>query len=168
VGSAPVGLLDTLAPLAPPPAVPESGGSDDIGDISWAVPTVTLSFPANIPDLPGHHWANAISMATPIAHKGALAGAQVVARTALEMFARPDLVQEAWKYFREEQTAAHQYTPFIGPDDAPAVDKNRETMAQFRPLLEPLYFDETRFGTYLEQLGITYPTLRPASAPTPR
>jgi aminobenzoyl-glutamate utilization protein B len=174
VGSAPVGLQDTIAPLAAPPAQPESGGSDDIGDISWAVPTVTLNFPANIPDLPGHHWANAISMATPIAHKGALAGAQVVARSVLELFARPDLVASAWEYFREEQQRDHRYTPFIGPGDSPAIDKNRETMAQFRPLLEPFYFDETKFGTYLEQLGITYPTVRPAptqdvgAQPTPR
>jgi len=41
------------------------GGSDDIGDISWNVPTITLRFPSNIPGLPGHNWANAISMATP-------------------------------------------------------------------------------------------------------
>ncbi len=46
------------------------GGSDDIGDVSWNVPTVTLRYPSNIPGLPGHNWANAISMATPIAHKG--------------------------------------------------------------------------------------------------
>jgi aminobenzoyl-glutamate utilization protein B len=121
---------------------------------------VTPNLAANIPDLPGHHWANAISMATPIAHKGSLAGAQVVARTAVELFARPDLVASAWEYFREEQQRDHRYTPFIGPGDAPAIDKNRETMAQFRPLLEPFYFDETKYGTYLEQLGITYPTVR--------
>ena len=46
------------------------GGSDDIGDISWNVPTVSLSFPANFQAGPGHNWANAIAMATPIAHKG--------------------------------------------------------------------------------------------------
>ena len=46
------------------------GGSDDIGDISWNVPTVTLRYPANIAAGPGHNWANAIAMATPIAHKG--------------------------------------------------------------------------------------------------
>ena len=39
------------------------GGSDDIGDISWNVPTVTLRYPSNIPAGPGHNWANAISMA---------------------------------------------------------------------------------------------------------
>ncbi len=41
------------------------GGSDDIGDVSWNVPTVTLQYPSNLPDLPGHHWSNAITMATP-------------------------------------------------------------------------------------------------------
>src|SRR5688572_711974 len=51
--------------------VPESqrmgGGSDDIGDVSWNVPTVTLRYPANIQAGPGHNWANSIAMATPIA-----------------------------------------------------------------------------------------------------
>ena len=61
------------------------GGSDDIGDISWNVPTVTLRYPSNIPGLPGHNWANAISMATPIAHKGATAGAKVQAMTMLDL-----------------------------------------------------------------------------------
>ena len=50
----------------PPPARPESGASDDIGDVSWAVPTVTLRYPANIPNLPpATTRANAIAMATP-------------------------------------------------------------------------------------------------------
>ena len=57
------------------------GGSDDIGDISWTVPTVSLSFPANFQAGPGHNWANAIAMATPIAHKGTVAGARVQAMT---------------------------------------------------------------------------------------
>ena len=29
------------------------GGSDDIGDVSWNVPTVTLNYPSNIPGMPG-------------------------------------------------------------------------------------------------------------------
>ena len=50
---------------------PMGGGSDDIGDISWNVPTIVLSYPSNIPGGPGHNWSNGVSMATPIAHKGA-------------------------------------------------------------------------------------------------
>ena len=55
------------------PVKPEDnrgGGSDDIGDVSWTVPTITLRYPANIPGMPGHHWASAIAEATPVAHKG--------------------------------------------------------------------------------------------------
>ncbi|MGC4082598.1 MAG: hypothetical protein QM736_10925 [Vicinamibacterales bacterium] len=61
------------------------GGSDDIGDVSWNVPTVTLNYPANIAAGPGHNWSNAVSMATPIAHKGVTAGAKVQALTVLDL-----------------------------------------------------------------------------------
>lgn len=161
VGGIPVGLATSLSPLGQPSPNRQSGGSDDIGDISWTVPTVTLRFPSNIPGLPGHHWSNAIAMATPIAHKGAVAGARVMARTALQLFLEPALVEDAWRYFREEQTATVQYRSFITADDPPPIDLNEGIMREFRPLLEPFYYDETRYSTYLEQLGIRYPTLRP-------
>jgi aminobenzoyl-glutamate utilization protein B len=162
VGSNPRGLNSNVSGVSGPPRTEQSGGSDDIGDISWTVPTVTLRFPSNIPGLPGHNWSSGIAMATPIAHKGATAGAKVMAMTALELFTRPAQVDSAWAYFREEQTADHTYTPFIGPDDPPAIHLNEEIMARWRPELEAFYFDETRFDTYLEQLGITYPTVRTA------
>jgi len=163
VDGPPRGLATELSKLSGPPAEPQSGGSDDIGDISWAVPTVTLRFPSNIPGLPGHNWSSAIAMATPIAHKGATAGAKVMAMSALELFTRPQLVEAAWTYFRDEQTKGHTYTPFIGPDDPPATHLNRDIMERFKPQLQQFYFDETRFDTYLEQLGIRYPTVRSTS-----
>jgi len=137
-----------------------SGGSDDIGDISWTVPTVTLRCPSNIPGLPGHHWSNAI--ATPIAHKGATAGPKVLARTTIQLFTEPDLVTQAKAYVHDVQTRDQQYEPFITGDDPSPIDLNTDIMATFKPLLEEYYFDETRFDTSLEQLGIEYPTLRPA------
>jgi aminobenzoyl-glutamate utilization protein B len=156
------GLAMRLDSLQGPRTPRQSGGSDDIGDISWAVPTITLRYPSNIPGLPGHHWANAISMATPIAHKGVVAGAKVMARTALEYFLTPALVQDSWKYFREVQTKTTKYTPFIDADDPPAIWLNTETMRQFKPLLQKFYYDETKYDTYLQQLGIKYPTIRPS------
>ncbi len=159
----PRGLNTELGEIGTPPEnenARRSGGSDDIGDISWTVPTVTLRFPSNMPGLQGHHWSNAITMATPIAHKGATAGAKVLARTALQMFMEPGLVEEAWTYFRDVQGEDQQYAPFITADDPPPIDLNAGIMAQFRPLLEPYYYDETEYDTYLEQLGIAYPTLR--------
>jgi aminobenzoyl-glutamate utilization protein B len=136
------------------------GGSDDIGDISWNVPTVALRYPSNIPGLPGHNWANAIAMATPIAHKGVVAGAKVQAMTIIDILTRPQLVTDAWSYFNNVQTRDTKYVPFISPDTAPPTWVNREVSERFRPELRKFYYDPTRYATYLEQLGIAYPTLR--------
>src|ERR1700733_2965517 len=89
------------------------GGSDDIGDVSWTVPTITLNYPSNIPGLPGHNWANAISMATPIAHKGVVAGAKVQAMTMLDILLTPQIVVDAWDYFNNVQTKTVKYRPFF-------------------------------------------------------
>ena len=44
----------------------------------------------------GHHWSSAITMATPIAHKGATAGAKAEALTLNDMIVKPELLAEAW------------------------------------------------------------------------
>ena len=67
-----------------------SAGSDDIAEVSWNLPTVVLRYPANIPGMIGHHWSSAIAMATPIAHKGATAGAKAHAMTAIELLLTPE------------------------------------------------------------------------------
>jgi len=136
------------------------GGSDDIGDISWNVPTVTLRFPSNIPGLPGHNWANAIAMATPIAHKGATAGAKVQAMTVIDLLVKPALIEQAWDYFRTVQTKEVKYEPLIRPQDKPAIDLNKAVMERYRPELKKYYYDPARYKTYLEQLGISYPTVK--------
>jgi aminobenzoyl-glutamate utilization protein B len=136
------------------------GGSDDIGDVSWTVPTVTLRFPSNIPGPPGHNWANAIVMATPIAHKGAVAGAKVQALTMLDILLTPKVVADAWTYFRDVQTKDTKYVPFIAPTDQPPIWLNAEIMARFKPELSKYYYDSKKYKSYLEQLGIAYPTTK--------
>jgi aminobenzoyl-glutamate utilization protein B len=136
------------------------GGSDDIGDISWNVPTITLRYPANVEAGPGHNWANGIAMATPIAHKGVTAGAKVQVMTALDFLMRPELVAQAWDYFRNVQTKDRQYTPLIRPEDKPAIWLNQQSMAKFREPMRKFYYDEKKYASYLEQLGIKYPTVR--------
>jgi aminobenzoyl-glutamate utilization protein B len=139
------------------------GGSDDIGDISWNVPTVTLNYPSNIPNLPGHNWANAISMATPIAHKGVIAGAKVQAMTMLDLVSRPELVEQAWSYFRDVQTKETKYEPLLRPQDTPAIWLNKAIMDKYRPEMKKFYYDPSRYKTYLDQLGIKYPTVKVSS-----
>jgi len=140
------------------------GGSDDIGDISWNVPTVSLSFPSNFQAGPGHNWANAIAMATPIAHKGAVAGAKVQAMTVLDLVLRPEVVQGAKDYYNNVQLKQRKYTPLLRDGDTPAIHLNKEIMDRYRPEMRKFYFDKTKYKTYLDQmkdqLGYTYPTVR--------
>ena len=156
------GLASELEPLAGPVSeeLRTRGGSDDIGDVSWNVPTITLRYPANIPNLPGHNWSNAISMATPIAHKGVTAGSKVIAMTLIDLFTKPELVQQAWDYFRNVQTKETKYQPLISAQDKPATWSNQKIMGEYRERMRRFYYDPSKYNTYLEQLGITYPTLR--------
>ena len=110
-----IGLATKIEPLKGRSEVPDEerrgGGSDDIGDISWNVPTVTLNYPANMQAGPGHNWANAVSMATPIAHKGVQYGAKVVALTVIDVLMNPELTTQAWDYFTERPDEEYEVRP---------------------------------------------------------
>ena len=162
LGQPATGLLEKGGKLNGPvnEATRMGGGSDDIGDVSWNVPTITLRFPSNIPGMPGHNWANAISMATPIAHKGVVAGAKVQAMTILDILLTPQLVTDAKDYFENVQTKVVKYKPFFAPTDQPPIWLNAEIMAKYRPEMKKFYYDPKKYPTYLEQLGIKYPTVR--------
>ena len=99
-------------------------------------------------------------MATPIAHKGATAGAKVAALTVIDLLMNPQIVKEAWDYFHNVQMRDVKYTHFIGPNDKPAIWVNRETMARYREEMRKYYYDPTKYKTYLDQLGVKYPTVR--------
>jgi aminobenzoyl-glutamate utilization protein B len=156
------GLAVKLGELGKPvdPENNTGGGSDDIGDISWNLPTVTLRFPSNIPGLPGHNWSSAIASATPIAHKGVIAGAKVQAMTVLDLLTKPEIVKNAWDYFNNVQTKDVKYIPFIKPDTPPATHLNTDILAKYREQMRKYYYDPTKYKTYLDQLGIKYPTVR--------
>lgn len=133
--------------------------SDDIAEVSWNLPTVVLRYPGNIPGMIGHNWSSAIAMATPIAHKGSTAGAKAQAMTALDLLLNPQLL-EAMRQDFAEQTKATKWISLIPEGTQPPIELNRDKMEKFRPELMKLRYDPTHYGTYLEQLGIRYPTIR--------
>jgi aminobenzoyl-glutamate utilization protein B len=160
----------TLKPLpteVAPISTPESrgpstgGGSDDIGDIMWTVPTATIFFPANIPNTIGHHATAAMAMATPIAHKGVVNGAKVLATSILDLVTTPALIASAKDYFDNVQLKDRKYDPLLTPQDQPAIHLNAELMERMRPKMVPDYYDASRYDSYLDQLGIKYPMLAP-------
>jgi aminobenzoyl-glutamate utilization protein B len=158
------GLATSLDTLRGPVKFSWGGGSDDIADIAWNVPTSVLRFPSNIPGLPGHSWPNAIAMATPIAHKGVVAGAKVVSSTVLDLLLDPKIIADAWDYHRGVQLKNSKYIPFLEADTKPPVHLNQGIMADYRPAMKKYYYDPARYETYLEQLGVKYPELERSDA----
>lgn len=133
-----------------------NSGSDDIGDIMWTVPTITIRYPSNIPGISYHNVMAAAAMATPIAHKGAVAGAKVAAMTVLDLMTTPELVSKAKVWQQEVQFKTERYQPLLSPDDQPAIHLNADVMAKMRPAMEKHYFEPKKYRSYLQQLGIDY------------
>lgn len=152
------GLRTSPTQLGAPEQAPRMYGSDDIAEVAWNVPTVVLRFPANIPGMIGHHWSSGIAMATPIAHKGSTAGAIAHAMTALDLLLKPNLLAAAKAYFAE-QTKSTKWQSLVPPGNPPPAYLNKEKMERVRPELEKLYFNPAKYATYLEQLGVQYPTV---------
>jgi len=153
------GLATRVDSLSGPVQFSWGAGSDDIADIAWNIPTVVFRYPSNIPGTPGHNWADAIAMATPIAHKGVVAGAKVVSATLIDMLTNPKIIEEAWDYHQQVQTKETKYIPFLDDQTEPAIHLNTEIMKQYRPELKKFYYNPSKYKTYLEQLGIHYPQL---------
>jgi aminobenzoyl-glutamate utilization protein B len=162
LGQPAVGIPTALAPLGDPIPAEDlrGGGSNDFGHITYTVPSIRLTFPGNLPNLPGHNWANGVTMATPIAHKGATAGAKAAALTVIDLMMRPDVIKAAWDYFNNVQMKNIKYEHFISEKDRPPTDANREVMDRYRGEMRKHYYDPTKYPTYLDQLGVKYPTVR--------
>ena len=152
-------LADTVQPLSTPESRSNVGfgASDDIGDVMWTVPTITIGYPSNVPNVIFHHATAAMAMATPIAHKGVVVGAKAVAMTVLDLMTTPKLIADAKTYFTDVQLKTQKYDPVLTPADQPAIHRNEKLMAQLRPEMEKYYYDPARYGSYLEQLGVKYP-----------
>jgi aminobenzoyl-glutamate utilization protein B len=130
-----IGLRTDISPLR---EATQSASSNDSGDITWTVPHGRVSFPANIPGVPFHHWAAAIAEATPIAHKGTVAGAKVMAGSVIDLLTKPELLTKAQETFRQE-VAGSTYKSLLPPDKKPPVDMNAEEMARYRNAMKLHY-----------------------------
>jgi aminobenzoyl-glutamate utilization protein B len=60
------------------------------------------------------------------------------------------------------QTKDQKYVPFIAKDTPPPTWLNKAILDKYRPEMKKYYYDPSKYPTYLEQLGIKYPTVRTA------
>jgi len=134
----PTGMPSKITPLK---ECVQSVSANDSGEVPWVVPTGLITFPSNIPGVSYHHWSAGVSLATSIAHKGAVAGAKAMAASALDLFLDPKLVAQAKETFQEEIGDA-EYRPLLPPEQKPPVDLNRVIMERYRPAMREYYLKD--------------------------
>ena len=78
------------------------GGSTDVGDVSWVVPTGQVYTNCYAAGTAMHSWQAVAQGKSAIAHKGMTAAAKVMAMTGAQLLLNPDLVEKAKADWKEE------------------------------------------------------------------
>ncbi len=120
-GVEPKGLDGTVQPLEPPKKDPE-GGSTDVGDVSWIVPTLHLSVTTAPENAPWHAWPVVACGGMSIGHKGLAYAAKALAATMVDLF-EDEKTREAIQAEFNEKRKGEVYKPYI-PDGPPPIPKN--------------------------------------------
>jgi aminobenzoyl-glutamate utilization protein B len=120
-GIAPKGLAGAVQPWAVPKADPD-GGSTDVGDVSWIVPTLSMDATTAPEDAPWHAWPVVACGGNSIGHKGLVYAAKALAATIVDLLEDAKILQAIQAEFREK-TKGVVYKPFV-PDGPPPVPKH--------------------------------------------
>ena len=89
------------------------GGSTDVGDVSYVVPTVGLRAATWVPGTPAHSWQAVACGGTAIGTKGMMVAAQTLALTAIDLFSNPALMKKAQEEF-QQKLGDYKYEPLLG------------------------------------------------------
>ncbi|MEK6612879.1 MAG: amidohydrolase, partial [Gemmatimonadota bacterium] len=105
-------------------APPAGGGSTDVGDVSWRVPTVQMSAATWVPGTPAHSWQAVAAGGMSIGSKGMIVGAKTMALTAAELFTSPATIAAARAEFEKARGPNFVYSTRLGTQK-PALDYRR-------------------------------------------
>ncbi|HXF41362.1 MAG TPA: amidohydrolase [Blastocatellia bacterium] len=120
-GVEPKGLNGAIQPLNPPKPDPE-GGSTDVGDVSWIVPTLHLSVTTAPENAPWHAWPVVACGGMSIGHKGLVYAAKALAATMVDLF-EDEKARDAIRAEFKEKTKGEVYKPYV-PDGPPPIPKD--------------------------------------------
>ena len=98
-----------------------SGGSTDVGDVSWVVPTAGLRTATWVPGTPAHSWQAIAAGGTSIGNKGMIVAAKTLTLTAIDVFSNPEIVQQAHRERDRRVGPDFVYESLVG-DRAPPLD----------------------------------------------
>jgi aminobenzoyl-glutamate utilization protein B len=100
---------------------PSGGGSTDVGDVSWVVPTVGLGAATWVPGTAAHSWQAVAAGGMTIGRKGMLVAAKTLALTAIDLFKKPVLIEDARLEWLNKRGTEFQYKSLLG-DRKPALN----------------------------------------------
>jgi aminobenzoyl-glutamate utilization protein B len=96
-----------------------SGGSTDVADVSWMVPTGGMGAATWVPGTSAHSWQAIAAGGTTIGEKGMIVATKTLAMTAVDLFTRPELVAAAKTELAERIPDGWVYEPLLGDRDPP-------------------------------------------------
>jgi aminobenzoyl-glutamate utilization protein B len=108
------------AALVNPMHIDKNQGSTDVGDVSYAVPTVGLEAATWVPGTPAHSWQAVACGSRDIGIKGMLVAAKTMTFTAIDLFLNPALIKKATEEFKTAK-GDYQYKALLG-DRKPALN----------------------------------------------
>jgi len=111
-------VVDFVYPYMPVDSI--AFGSTDVGDASWNAPTAMVWVNCYAKDTPGHSWQQVAQGKSALCHKGMLHAGKVLALAGVEMFEKPELVEQAKREF-EDKLGEETYESPIPPDVKPAA-----------------------------------------------
>ena len=115
------GALQIASTVQPFEYVRESGGSTDVGDGSWNVPTMGVRTATWVPGTSSHSWQAVAAGGTTIGLKGMQVAAETIALTAIDLFQQPETIKKAKAEFDERRGSDFKYQSLVG-DRAPPLD----------------------------------------------
>ncbi len=98
-----------------------SGGSTDVADVSWQVPTVGLRVATWVPGTPAHSWQAVACGGTEIGTKGMMVAAKAMTLTGIDLLNTPAIIAKAKEEWNKARGENFKYIPLIG-DRKPALD----------------------------------------------
>ncbi len=97
------------------------GGSTDVGDVSWVVPTAGLRAATWVPGTPAHSWQAIASGGMTIGNKGMIVAAKTITLTAIDIFENPQIATEAHQEWERRVGPGFEYESLVG-DRPPPLD----------------------------------------------
>ena len=107
--------------VAPYDESSKAGGSTDVGDVSFAVPTAGLRAATWVPGTPAHSWQAVAAGGTNIGNKGMIIAAKTIALTGMQLIDNPKIIKAAQDDFMQKRGKDFEYKPMLG-DRKPALD----------------------------------------------